>query len=169
MGASSRWFAAAALLLLTAGCAAGGDEPAGQVATPKPIPAPATSTPPPTAGSAAPETTGSAPPEAQPNAEAQPSAEAQPKAEADGACGAVTAASGLRLQVLPDSTVPCAEATDLVRRFQEQLAGKQPAGSNQPASATVDGWLCVSGPPAAQGGTTCSKLDKTVFAGVASE
>ncbi|WP_435155312.1 hypothetical protein [Amycolatopsis sacchari] len=162
MGASSRWFAAAALLLLTAGCAAGGDEPTSQVATPKPIPAPATSTPASTAGSAAPETTGSTAPPAS-------RADAQPNSAADGACGAVTAASGLRLQVLPDSTVPCAEATDLVRRFQEQLAGKQPAGSNQPASATVDGWLCVSGPPAAQGGTTCSKQDKTVFAGVASE
>ncbi|HVW41757.1 MAG TPA: hypothetical protein VHC18_10435 [Amycolatopsis sp.] len=88
-----------------------------------------------------------------------------------GDCGTVPAASGLTLQVLDSSSmgVPCAGATRLVGEFQRQIAGKQPAGSNEPVSATVDGWLCVSGPPAAQGGTSCSLDQKTVFARVASE
>ncbi|MTD58544.1 hypothetical protein GKO32_31885 [Amycolatopsis sp. RM579] len=81
----------------------------------------------------------------------------------------VTAASGLTLQVLDSPGIPCADAKALVGKFQAQLAGKQPAGSTQPASATVDGWLCVSGPPASQGGTSCSLDDKTVFASVAAE
>ncbi|WP_261377182.1 hypothetical protein, partial [Amycolatopsis bartoniae] len=84
-------------------------------------------------------------------------------------CGTVAAASGLTLQVLPTPNLPCDEANQLVARFQAQLAGRQPAGSDQPASATVDGWLCVSGPPASQGGTTCSRQDQTVFAGVVTE
>ncbi|KAA9151357.1 hypothetical protein FPZ12_039165 [Amycolatopsis acidicola] len=79
------------------------------------------------------------------------------------------AASGLTLRVEDSSTagMDCAQATDLVARFQRQLTGKQGPDSRDPVSATVDGWLCVSGPPSAQGGTTCSKQDLTVFAGVA--
>ncbi|TNC25490.1 hypothetical protein FG385_14885 [Amycolatopsis alkalitolerans] len=75
----------------------------------------------------------------------------------------------MTLQVLESPGIACADAKALVSRFQAQLAGKQPAGSSQPASATVDGWLCVSGPPASQGGTSCSRQDQTVFAGVAGE
>ncbi|AIJ23088.1 hypothetical protein [Amycolatopsis methanolica] len=83
-------------------------------------------------------------------------------------CGTVPAASGLTLQVMETttSTLSCGQATDLVTRFQRAIAGRQPAGSGRPVSETVDGWLCVSGPPASQGGTTCSRGDDTVFARV---
>ncbi|WP_228684709.1 hypothetical protein [Amycolatopsis thermoflava] len=88
-------------------------------------------------------------------------------ARADG-CGTVPAASGLTLQVMDTttSTLSCGQATDLVTRFQRAIAGRQPAGSGRPVSETVDGWLCVSGPPASQGGTTCSRGEDTVFARV---
>lgn len=88
-----------------------------------------------------------------------------------GDCGTVPAASGLTLQVLDSSSmgVSCADATRLVGEFQRQITGKQAPGSGEPVSATVDGWLCVSGPPAAQGGTSCSQDQKTVFARVAAE
>ncbi|WAL63375.1 hypothetical protein ORV05_20380 [Amycolatopsis cynarae] len=89
-------------------------------------------------------------------------------ASADGSCGSVTAASGLTLSVL-DSTatgIGCPQAHQLVAKFQAGIAGQQPAGSGRPVSATVDGWLCVSGPPSSQGGTTCSLDDKTVYARV---
>ncbi|WP_233459043.1 hypothetical protein, partial [Amycolatopsis acidiphila] len=112
-----------------------------------------------TTATSPPATTGSAP----------AGSPAPTSAPAEGSCGTVTAASGLTLQVLESPGVPCADAKDLVSRFQAQLAGRQPAGSGKPASATVDGWLCVSGPPSSQGGTTCSLQDKTVFAGVAAE
>ncbi|OXM72522.1 hypothetical protein CF166_14770 [Amycolatopsis sp. KNN50.9b] len=78
------------------------------------------------------------------------------------------AASGLTLQVMDTTTsgLSCGQATDLVTRFQQAIAGRQPAGSGRPVGETVDGWLCVSGPPASQGGTTCSRGEDTVFARV---
>ncbi|TVT42296.1 hypothetical protein FNH05_22610 [Amycolatopsis rhizosphaerae] len=87
---------------------------------------------------------------------------------ADGSCGSVTAASGLTLSVLDGTAagIGCAQAHQLVAKFQAGIAGQQPAGSGRPVSATVDGWLCVSGPPSSQGGTTCSLDDKTVYARV---
>jgi hypothetical protein len=90
------------------------------------------------------------------------------KVPAGGSCGTVTAASGQTLQVL-DSTaggVDCAQARRVVGDFHQKIAGRQAAQSNEPVSDTVDGWLCVSGPPAAQGGTTCSKQEQTVFAAI---
>ncbi|MGC7099717.1 hypothetical protein ACPZ19_34000 [Amycolatopsis lurida] len=83
-------------------------------------------------------------------------------------CGTVTAASGFTLEVLDEveSGVPCAEARSVVERFHQAIGGKQPAGSQEPVSETVDGWLCVSGAPTAQGGTTCGKQDRTVLAAV---
>lgn len=160
MGATARRVcscAAGAFLLLTAGCAGTGD-PVVQAGTPTPAPpvvtttsepAPTTTTAPPKTPATTPKTTEAAP--------------------AEGTCGTVIAASGLTLQVLDSPGVGCADAKQLVSRFQEQLAGKQTAGSTKPASATVDGWLCVSGPPSSQGGTSCSLDDKTVFATVAAE
>ena len=54
----------------------------------------------------------------------------------------------------------------LVGDFHRKIAGRQDAGSNDAVNETVDGWLCTSGPPAAQGGTTCTKGEQTVFAAV---
>jgi hypothetical protein len=147
--------ATAAVLLLSAGCS-GSDDPVVQVATPPPPP-PAAATTPASSSSQAPPP---APATGTKRADASPAA---------GTCGTVTAASGLTLRVLPAPGVSCPDAVGLVSRFQAQLAGRQPARSSRPASATVDGWLCVSGPPSAQGGTTCSLQDKTVFAAVAAE
>ncbi|GAB3574779.1 hypothetical protein GCM10027445_36210 [Amycolatopsis endophytica] len=83
-------------------------------------------------------------------------------------CGTVTAASGLTLRVMDTTTsaLDCGAATDLVTRFQQAITGRQPADSARPVSETVDGWLCVSGPPASQGGTSCSRGEDTVFAQV---
>jgi hypothetical protein len=83
-------------------------------------------------------------------------------------CGHVTAASGPTLQVLDSASagIGCPEANRLVGKFQAEIAGKQPARSSEPVSATINGWLCVSGPPSAEGGTTCSLQDTTVFAHV---
>ncbi len=80
----------------------------------------------------------------------------------------MTAASGLTLQILggQDASVGCDEAKRVVAQFHEKIAGRQSADSNEPISDTVDDWLCVSGPPAQQGGTTCSNQDKTVLAAV---
>jgi hypothetical protein len=85
---------------------------------------------------------------------------------APGSCGSVTAASGLTLQVLDGEAggVDCATATQIVERFQRKIAGKQPADSNEPLSDAVDGWLCVSGPPTAEGRTTCGKDNQNIFA-----
>ncbi|WP_236793164.1 hypothetical protein [Amycolatopsis sp. GM8] len=166
MGAVARRFrqcAAGGLLLLAAGCA-GTDDPVVQAGTP------AATTPSAPGVSSAPSLPPSAPGvPATTSGPAGTSATSADAAPAQGGCGTVTAASGLTLQVLESPGVPCADAKQLVTKFQAQLAGKQPAGSSQPASATVDGWLCVSGPPASQGGTSCSLQDKTVFAGVAAE
>ncbi|NIH83964.1 hypothetical protein [Amycolatopsis granulosa] len=139
-----------ALLLLAAGVLAGC---AGTPAAPVPAPPPpATTTPP---GPEAPSTPNPNP--------AAPSTGVR----ADG-CGTVHAASGLTLQVMDTTTsaLSCGQATDLVTRFQQTIAGRQPAGSARPVSETVDGWVCVSGPPASQGGTTCSRGEDTVFAQV---
>lgn len=164
MGTAARrasWCAVGAFVLLSAGCG-GGDSPVVQVATPTPhgsstVAPPATTPPiPPASTTRAPST-------------ATPGTTTAAPAPADGSCGTVTAASGLTLRVLPAAGVSCADAVGLVGRFQEQLAGRQPAGSSRPASAVVDGWLCVSGPPSSKGGTTCSLQDKTVFADVAAE
>jgi len=74
----------------------------------------------------------------------------------------------LTLYVFDSSSggVDCAAATKLVTDFQAKIAGRQDAASNEAVNDTVDGWLCTSGPPAAQGGTTCSKGEQTVFAAV---
>jgi hypothetical protein len=80
----------------------------------------------------------------------------------------VTAASGLTLYVFDSGSagVSCVAATKLVGDFHRTIAGRQGAGSNDAVNETVDGWLCTSGPPAAQGGTTCTKGEQTVFAAV---
>ncbi|WP_410574625.1 hypothetical protein [Amycolatopsis sp. cmx-4-61] len=85
-----------------------------------------------------------------------------------GSCGTVTAASGLTLYVFDSGSagVSCVAATKLVGDFHRKIAGRQGAGSNDAVNETVDGWLCTSGPPAAQGGTTCTKGEQTVFAAV---
>jgi hypothetical protein len=89
-------------------------------------------------------------------------------AKPPGACGTVTAASGLTLNVFDSQAggVPCAEAMRLVKEFHAKIAGRQGPGSNDAVNDTVEGWLCTSGPPAAQGGTTCGKGEQTVFAAV---
>ncbi|MDT7729386.1 MAG: hypothetical protein QOI21_5962 [Actinomycetota bacterium] len=85
-----------------------------------------------------------------------------------GTCGTVTAASGLLLQLLggEGGGVDCATGRRIVEEFHQKIAGKQPADSNEPVSDSVEGWQCVSGAPTAQGGTACSKEDKSIFAGV---
>lgn len=142
---------ALALLLLSAGVLAG--------CTDSPATAPDTTTPPPP--SSAPAASTSPPPSSSP----PPGTTAGAKSDE---CGTVRAASGLLLQVMETTTsgLTCGQATDLVARFQQVIAGRQPAGSTRPVGETVDGWLCVSGPPASQGGTSCSRGDDTVFARV---
>ncbi len=95
-----------------------------------------------------------------------PAPKPKPAEPVQGSCGTVTAASGLTLQVLNGPGVPCADATGIVGSFHKTIAGRQSAGSDEPVSETVDGWLCVSGAPAAQGGTSCSKGEQNVFAAV---
>jgi hypothetical protein len=71
------------------------------------------------------------------------------------------------LQVMvEDGQTSCAEAVRLVRTFHQQIRGKQPAGSDKPVRAAVDGWTCVSGPPSSQGGTLCMRGSDTVSAAV---
>ncbi|MGH3449163.1 MAG: hypothetical protein ACRDQW_00235 [Haloechinothrix sp.] len=90
-----------------------------------------------------------------------------PTSASSGTCGTVTAASGMTLRVLLGSGVTdCALAERVVAAFHHAIAGKQPAGSARPAGADVDGWHCVSGPPAAQGGTDCSQNGRNVQAAV---
>jgi hypothetical protein len=74
----------------------------------------------------------------------------------------VTAASGSTLQVLGGEA--SGSTARVVEEFHKKIAGKQPPESNEPVSDGVEGWQCASGPPAAQGATTCSKDDKTTFA-----
>ncbi|MFD9893301.1 hypothetical protein ACFWY9_28475 [Amycolatopsis sp. NPDC059027] len=141
---------------------------------PAPPPAPSAPSAPPSAPTSAsthappplPDTGTTAPP---PPPAAKPGTATPAAAPAAGSCGTVTAASGLTLDVV-DSTgtsgIPCAEATKLVTEFHRKIVGRQGSGSNDAVNDTVDGWLCVSGAPAAQGGTTCSKGEQTVFASV---
>ena len=118
---------------------------------------PAPSAPPPSADPQVPST---APPANKPPQ--------QPPPSVAGTCGTVTAASGLTLQLLggEGGGVDCATGRRIVEEFHKKIAGKQPADSNEPVSDSVEGWQCVSGAPTAQGGTACSKEDKSVFAGV---
>lgn len=84
-----------------------------------------------------------------------------------GRCGTVTAASGLTLRVLLGTGVTdCALGERVVAAFHAEIAGKQPAGSTRPAAAEVDGWHCVSGPPASGGGTDCESDGRNVQAAV---
>ncbi|MFF0149316.1 hypothetical protein ATK36_1205 [Amycolatopsis sulphurea] len=126
-------------------------------------PSPSTHAPPPLPAAA--ETTAQQP---APKSAAPPRKASPAPAPAPGTCGTITAASGLTLYVYDSraSGVSCADATSLVKKFHATIAGRQSAGSNAAVDATVDGWLCTSGPPAAQGGTTCSKGEQTVLAAV---
>ncbi|MFD6070009.1 MULTISPECIES: hypothetical protein [Amycolatopsis] len=101
-----------------------------------------------------------------PSTAPNPAPEPKPAEPVQGSCGTVTAASGLTLQVLNGPGVSCADATGIVASFHKRIAGRQSAGSDEPVSETVEGWLCVSGAPAAQGGTSCSKGEQNVFAAV---
>lgn len=101
-----------------------------------------------------------------PSTAPKPATKPKPAEPVQGSCGTVTAASGLTLQVLNGPGVSCADATGVVGSFHKTIAGRQSAGSDEPVSETVDGWLCVSGAPAAQGGTSCSKGEQNVFAAV---
>lgn len=85
-------------------------------------------------------------------------------------CGTVTAASGLTLRVmLGEGALDCTEAKRVVAAFHRAIEGEQSAESDEPVSATVDGWHCVSGPPSAQGGTSCSIGQKNVLGAVVTE
>lgn len=144
-----------ALAALATGCS--GD--------PAPAPAPSLAPAPVTTSTSSPPSLPPIPSETSAPAAKPPKTTAPP---ADGTCGTVAAASGLTLQVLGGQagSVDCATGKKIVERFQRKIAGKQTAESNEPVSDTVDGWLCVSGAPAAQGGTTCSKDNATVLAAV---
>jgi len=112
-----------------------------------------------------------APPPATPGGSSVPAPVSRPSGpppSVPGSCGTVTAASGLTLYVFDSGSagVSCTAATKLVGDFHRKIAGRQGAGSNDAVNETVDGWLCASGPPAAQGGTTCTKGEQTVFAAV---
>lgn len=142
---------------------------AGDPAAPAPPPPPATTAAPASTTTAPPGT--SPPPSATTGGSAAPAPATKPAGApptVPGSCGTVTAASGLTLYVFDSGSagVSCATATKLVGDFHRKIAGRQGAGSNDAVNETVDGWLCTSGPPAAQGGTTCSKGEQTVFAAV---
>ncbi|MGW4521954.1 hypothetical protein [Amycolatopsis sp. NPDC004378] len=133
-------------------------------------PAPSSSAPP-AATSSAPVSTTAPPPPPATDGSATPAPASKPAGappSVPGSCGTVTAASGLTLYVFDSGSagVSCAAATKLVGDFHRKIAGRQGAGSNDAVNETVDGWLCTSGPPAAQGGTTCTKGEQTVFAAV---
>ncbi|WP_326949774.1 hypothetical protein OG439_13935 [Amycolatopsis sp. NBC_01307] len=136
-------------------------------------PAPAAAPPPQASTSAAPASTtaGTPPPPPATSGSSAPGPASKPAAvppTVPGACGTITAASGLTLYVFDSgsSGVSCVAATQLVTDFHRKIAGRQGAGSNDAVNETVNGWLCTSGPPAAQGGTTCTKGEQTVFAAV---
>ncbi|WP_370949264.1 hypothetical protein AB5J62_17405 [Amycolatopsis sp. cg5] len=138
----------------------------GCAADPAPAPPPPPSPPPVSSSASSPPSLPPIPVETGASTAKPPKTTAPP---ADGTCGTVAAASGLTLQVLGGQSgggVDCATGKKIVEQFQRKIAGKQPVESNEPVSDTVDGWLCVSGPPAAQGGTTCSKDNATVLAAV---
>ncbi|SEF22397.1 hypothetical protein SAMN05421837_1011360 [Amycolatopsis pretoriensis] len=131
---------------------------------------PASSAPPSTSAAPASSTTAPPPPPATGGSSA-PAPATKPSGappSVPGSCGTVTAASGLTLYVFDSGSagVTCVAATKLVGDFHRKIAGHQGAGSNDAVNETVDGWLCTSGPPAAQGGTTCTKGEQTVFAAV---
>lgn len=132
-------------------------------ATMDPTPLPTTSTSP--TGSATPPPV---PPPVPQTSSAPPATYKAPTTPAKGSCGTVTAASGMTLQVLDGQAhgVACAEAERVVTLFHRKIAGRQSGDSQEPVGDTVDGWACVSGPPAAQGGTTCSKGDRYILAAV---
>ncbi|WP_290057704.1 hypothetical protein [Amycolatopsis solani] len=127
----------------------------------------------PSVSSEAPATTSASTPPPPPAASSAAAGPSAPKPSGapppvPGSCGTVTAASGLTLYVFDSGSagVSCVAATKLVGDFHRKIAGRQGAGSNDAVNETVDGWLCTSGPPAAQGGTTCTKGEQTVFAAV---
>ncbi|MQA10854.1 MAG: hypothetical protein GEU98_20320 [Pseudonocardiaceae bacterium] len=129
----------------------------GEKAGLSPAPPSTSSAPGETTSSAAPGTTSSPPPSS------------EPKSTTPAGCGTVEAASGKLLEVLPPRDGPdCAEASRIVAAFQKQLGGQQDANSNQPAGGQVEGWMCVSGPPTSNGGTTCTQRsgDARIFARV---
>ncbi|MBB4683365.1 hypothetical protein [Amycolatopsis jiangsuensis] len=156
-------FCAAALLLACTACSG---DPAPPTAAPRALsattaaPSPSTHAPPPLPATAEPTPKPTGKPTTTPGT-AKASA-----APAPGTCGTVTAASGLTLYVYDPETVPCGQALTLVKDFHEAITGRQGSGSNEAVDATVDGWRCTSGPPSAQGGTTCDKGAQTVFAAV---
>ncbi|MCR6482116.1 hypothetical protein M8542_04785 [Amycolatopsis sp. OK19-0408] len=132
---------------------------------------PPSSTPPPATSSSSPTSTGTPPPPPSTGGSSAPAPATKPASApppVPGSCGTVTAASGLTLYVFDSGStgVSCVAATKLVGDFHRKIAGRQGAGSNDAVNETVDGWLCTSGPPAAQGGTTCTKGEQTVFAAV---
>jgi hypothetical protein len=151
----------AACLAVPALAACSGDPAPPAAAPPSASPAPPPTSPA-TATTPPPAATGGSP------APAPASKPSGPPPSVPGACGTVTAASGLTLYVFDSGAagVSCAAATQLVTAFHRKIAGRQGAGSNDAVNETVDGWLCASGPPAAQGGTTCTKGEQTVFAAV---
>jgi hypothetical protein len=152
--------ALATLALSLAGACSTTAPPAAEAPSPSPGADAPTSQAPPPPPSADPQAPNTPPPANQPPR--------QPPPSVAGTCGTVTAASGLTLQLLggEGGGVDCATGRRIVEEFHQKIAGKQPADSNEPVSDSVEGWQCVSGAPTAQGGTACSKEDKSVFAGV---
>lgn len=107
---------------------------------------------------------------AAPSPRATPAPAPAPARENSATCGTVTSASGLTLRVkLGEGATDCGLAERVVRAFHRAIAGQQPAESDEPVGAIVDGWKCVSGPPSAQGGTSCSKGAVNVLGAVVSE
>ncbi|MET8998327.1 hypothetical protein [Amycolatopsis sp. Hca4] len=154
------WLAACLALPVLTACSG---DPAAQA---PPAPPPATTAPSVTTSAATPP-----PPPGGTGSESAPAPATRPSGpppSVPGSCGTVTAASGLTLYVFDSGSagVSCVAATKLVGDFHRKIAGRQGAGSNDAVNETVDGWLCTSGPPAAQGGTTCTKGEQTVFAAV---
>lgn len=166
MGSRTIWNSAASItacaLLLIAGC---GGQPAGSTAGPADSSTPATTTEsrtsaklPPLPDQDAPQTKQSRP------------ASTTVRAVSSRYCGTVRAASGLTLHVkLGEGALACTEAERVVSAFHRAIKGKQPAGSDRPVAATVDGWDCVSGPPSSEGGTSCTKGGRNVLAAVVTE
>jgi hypothetical protein len=157
------WRPLLAACLAAPALAACSGEPAAQ--------APPSSSPPAATPSAPASSTGTPPPPPADGSSPAPPPVTKPSGappSVPGSCGTVTAASGLTLYVFDSGSagVSCVAATKLVGDFHRTIAGRQGAGSNDAVNETVDGWLCTSGPPAAQGGTTCTKGEQTVFAAV---
>ncbi|WP_460429119.1 hypothetical protein [Amycolatopsis oliviviridis] len=158
-GTRRRLFAVCAFAGTLAACS-GEDPPPPVTSTSVLTPAPPSAT---TSASLPPIPSQTAP---NPSTAPKPAPKPKPAEPVQGSCGTLTAASGLTLQVINGPGVSCADATGIVGAFHQRIAGRQSAGSDEPVSETVDGWLCVSGAPAAQGGTSCSKGEQNVFAAV---